>query len=301
MKLILPVESIIQNKGGVILYDPDSNKILKQYVHDKGWIRTGWRGGKLFGDYLIATDWTDLHYFNVKKWKYEKSFTKKSFNDLHYVEINNNKLYIVNTGLDAIEVFRNPMDPEFEYMEFIFKKNTRVFENREIDLRKSYNEMLKIKPHVCHPNCISFDKKRTFVTCFGKNQKFNSGEVIELNSGKILCKQKFDCHDGIFYNDNFYLTNTRYARILVFENLCNSTLPMNPTNRIKLKRKGWWRGMVIHNDIIYVFASDGYRGRKTTIRLCTLNLKTKEQKIKKLPVLDDIYWDTIYQPNIYEV
>jgi len=301
LKFILPVESIIQNKGGVVLYDPDSNKILKQYIHEKDWKRTGWRGGKLYGDYLIATDWTDLHYFNVKEWKYEKSFQKRSFNDLHYVEICDDKLYIVNTGIDAIEIFKNPMEPEFERIEFVFKKNPRIFEDRKIDLRKAYNKFLKIKPHVCHPNCISFDKKRIFVTCFGKNQKFNSGEVIDLNTGKKLFKRNFDCHDGIYHNNDFYLTNTRNSKILIFKDLYNTKIPTNPTTHIKIKRKGWWRGMIVTDDFIYVFASDGYRGRKTTIRLCKINLKTKDQHLQKLPVVGGVYWDTVYQPNIYEV
>ena len=87
MKLIIPVESIIQNKGGVILYDVDNNQILKQYVHKKKWKRCGWRGGKLYGNFLIATDWSDLHYFNVRTWQHEKTFKKNTFNDLHYVDI----------------------------------------------------------------------------------------------------------------------------------------------------------------------------------------------------------------------
>ncbi|MCF8019799.1 MAG: hypothetical protein K9L62_10350 [Vallitaleaceae bacterium] len=301
MQFILPVESIVQNKGGVILYDPDSNKILKQYVHDKKWTRVGWRGGKLYGDYLIATDWNDLHYFNVKKWKYVKTFKKNTFNDLHYVEIHNDKLYIVNTGIDSIEIFKNPMNPEFENIHFVFEKNKDIFKPREIDLKLKYNEMMKVKPHSCHPNCIAFDKKRILVTCFGKNQKFNSGEVIELNTGKRLFKgRNFDCHDGIFNNNDFYLTHTRHNTILVYKNLYTSNLPYNPTKRIRIGAgKGWWRGMLIMGDMIYVFASDGYRKRKTTIRMATINTKTNKRRKVKLPVVDGIHWDTIYQPNLY--
>ena len=50
---------------------------------------------------------------------------------------------------------------------------------------------------------------------------------------------------------------------------------MEPTDKIKIdSRKGWWRGMLIINDLIYAFASDGYRRKKTTIRMATINLKT---------------------------
>ena len=302
MQFILPVESIIQNKGGVILYDVGSNTILKQYVHDKQWTRVGWRGGKLHGDYLIATDWTDLHYFNVKKWQYEKTFKKNTFNDLHYVEVHDGKLYIVNTGLDAIEIFNNPMDPKFEKMIFLFDQNPDIFKKRELNLDLKYNEMMKVKPHSCHPNCIAFDKKRILVTCFGKSQRFNSGEVVELNSGKCLFRgRRFDCHDGIFHGDDFYLTHTRHDTILYYRDLYNTKLPMQPTKRIKIGAgKGWWRGMVIVDDVIYVFASDGYRKKKTTIRMATVNRKTGERSKVKLPVVDGIHWDTIYQPNLYK-
>ena len=58
MKFLIPIESIGQNKGGIIIYDPEQNKILKQYVHKKrtDLQRSGWRGGVLYGKHLITTD-----------------------------------------------------------------------------------------------------------------------------------------------------------------------------------------------------------------------------------------------------
>lgn len=301
MKLILPVESIVQNLGGVVLYDVDSNKILKQYVHDKKWKRVGWRGGKVYGDYLIATDWSDLHYFNIREWKYEKTFKKNTFNDLHHIQIHNDKMYVVNTGLDAIEIFNNPMNPEFEKIEFVFKKNPKLFKDRAIVLNENYNTMLKVKPHSCHPNCIEFDKKRIFVTCFAKEQRINTGEIIELNSGKRVTRKHYDCHDGMFYGDDFYTTRTRHATILIFKNLRNGAIPMEPVETIKIEAgKGWWRGMVIYNNMLYVFASDGYRKKKTTVRIAIVNLKTRKTSKFRLPSIDGVHWDTIYQPNLWE-
>ena len=129
MQFILPVESIVQNKGGVVLYDPESNKIIKQYVHNKQQqgIRVGWRGGKLYDQYLIVTDFTDLHYFNVKKWKYEKSFKKDTFSNLHYIGIYDDRLYVVNTGLQAIEIFKNPLDPKFEKLISLVDLNSCIY------------------------------------------------------------------------------------------------------------------------------------------------------------------------------
>jgi len=303
LKFIIPVESIVQKKGGVILYDPIQNKILKQYVHDKKWEkwRVGWRGGTIHGDFLIATDWTDLHYFNVKEWKYKKTFKKNTFNDLHYVEVHNNLLFVVNTGLDAIEIFENPMKPVFKDIVFIFNKN-KIFEKRKLDLKIEYNKMLKIKPHSCHPNCIALRKNRAFVTCFSKNQRMNSGEIIDLDSGRKICKRNYDCHDGIFYKGDFYTTWTRHGKILKFNKIHERKLPISAADEIITigGGRGWWRGMIIHDDMAYVFASDGYRKKKTTPRMRIVNLKTKKSEQRKLPVFDGVYWDTVYQPNLWE-
>lgn len=297
MKLVVPVESIVQNKGGVILYDVEKNKILEQYIHDKEWKRCGWRGGKLIKNTLIATDWNELHFFDIDKWEYKKVFRKSTFNDLHYVEVFDGLLYIVNTGLDAIEIFENPMNPKFKEIIFLFDKNPKLFEKRVLDLNRKYNKEMKVKPHVAHPNCVAYNGKEVYVTCFGKKQKMNTGEVVELTTGKKIFKNNFDCHDGLFHNGKFYTTWTRHAKILEFKNLKDAV----PLRRINIGPRGWWRGMVMNENNAYVFASDGYKGRKTTVRLATVNLTRNQRKIQKLPVVDGVYWDTVYQPNIYEV
>jgi hypothetical protein len=298
----MPVESIHQNKGGVIIYDPVKNEIIKQYVHTRQWKRNGWRGGAICGDYLIATDWTDLHYFNYKTWTYEKTFTKNTFNDLHYLKIHNNKLYVVNTGLDAIEIFNDPMKPVFENIHFVFKlgkQARRIFTQRDINLTNKSNQLYKIKPHSCHPNCIEFAGKRTLITCFRKAERDNSGEIIVLETGKRLFRTCYDCHDGQIYKNDFYVTRTKLGSILVYNNIVNRTFPIpSPDKTYVLGGRGWWRGMVINNDKLYVFASDGYRRRKRCARLCILDLKTGAKEIKVLPVFKDISWDTVYQPLV---
>jgi len=296
MKLLIPVESIIQNVGGIILYDPHENKILKEYVHDKKWKRSGWRGGIIFQDYLIATDWTDIHYFNIKKWKYERSFIKKTFNDLHYLEVRDNHLYVVNTGLDCIEILSNPLEPKSEEMIFLFEVFPEVFEKRKIDLSQSYNDKLKIRPHVAHPNCITFSPEGDMiVTCFGQPPKVNHGNIVNVTKKTIIFSRRYDCHDGLFYRGKFFTTLTRQSKILSAK---MEKFPTKPDIFLNLKRKGWWRGMVIHDDIIYLFASDGYRGKKTTATLAIIDMKTKNVKFQKLPVFSSIHWDTVYQPNL---
>lgn len=304
MRLVVPVESIVQNKGGVILYDPSKNKILKQYVHNRTWKRVGWRGGVIYDKFLIATDWTDLHYFDLEKWKYERTFKKNTFNDLHYLSIRKGKLFVVNTGLDAVEIFENPLEPKFLKIIFVFKANSKKFRPRKINLKFPYNQEYKTKPHSCHPNCVSFGENVMLVTCFQKQHRMNTGEVIELNTGQFLTKKHYDFHDGVFFRSNFYLSVTRTGKILVFRKLVKkfkeNKWPLSPDTVIRLKSKGWWRGMVFKDDTMFIFSSCGYNKKKRSARIATVNLTTGKIEIKRLPVMDKVNWDTIYQPCIWE-
>jgi hypothetical protein len=303
LKLIVAAESIIQHKGGFFIYDALKNKIEKQYVHNKNWeFRVGWRGCALYDKYLITTDWTDLHYFDLEKWKYIKTFKKNTFNDLHYLKIFKNKLYIVNTGLDAIEIFKNPLDPIFKDIQFIFKKNC-IFKKRKINLEKKYNELFKIKPHSCHPNAIEISDDRIYVTCFQKEQQRNTGEIIELNTGNRVLDKNYDCHDALLYNGNLYTTRTRQNKIIVIYDINNRKLPISDIDEVfNIERGEWWRGMIIHDDILYLFSSDGYRGIKNTLTCLILDIKDKKIiQINKIPEFENILWDTAYQPQIMEI
>jgi hypothetical protein len=303
MLFVIPVESIVQKLGGVILYDPEKNKIVKQYVHNKKWggQRVGWRGGKLYQDMLIATDWTDLHYFDVKNWKYVKKFEKDSFNDLHYVEVFNDQLYVVNTGLDSVEIFTNPFEPQHVETIYMFERFPKFFKKRKLDKKGKYNDKFKIKPHVAHPNCIASNGKYMFVTCFQKWDRSETGEIVELNHGGKLTRRSYSCHDGNFYKDSFILSNTRKANLIFFDNINEAKLPYKtPSRTISLGQKGWWRGMVCTNGYIFVFASL-YAKKKIPARMAVVRLQTGEVKRFVLPCLNDVYWDTVYQPNLYEV
>ena len=299
MNFIIPVENLEDNLGGVILYDPEKNEILKQYVHTKKWKRVGWRGGILYRNYLIATDWNEIHYFDIHRWKYIRSFSKKTFNDLHYLFIWKNNLYVVNTGIDAIEVFVNPVKPKLKKIHFIFNQNP-IFQKREIDLNKSYNEMYKLK-HSCHPNCILVTKYGNFVTCFEDHtRRLKSGNIIDIKTGNLIISG-FNCHDGILYDGNYYLSSTRENSILVVrdfkEKIERDKFPLIINETIKIGKKGWWRGMVIYNNIMYLFASYGY-GKTGSCQLAKVNLESKAIEIKRLPIKDGIKWNSVYQPNI---
>jgi len=302
MKFIIPVENIITNNGGLILYDPIHNAILSQYVHNKHWIRSGWRGGVVYKDYFITTDWQDLHYFNLKTWKYEYSYKNTVFNDLHYLVINDDKLYIVNTGLDSIEIFHNPLKPIFINRRFVFQSNLNRFTQRDINLNREWNKEYKIRPHVCHPNCLTIHNDMMLTTCFeNETRGHKTGCIIDINNGKILL-DKHNCHDGIIYKGDFYTSGTRENKIYIIKNIIKrrKNWPLKPDDVINIKEDGWWRGMIIKDDILVLFASYGY-GKTRASKVAVVDLKTKLVAIKTLPQFEGRKWDTVYQPQLFEV
>ena len=228
----------------------------------------------------------------------KRSFKKDSFNDLHYLKIKDDQLYVVNTGIDTIEIFNNPLKPKFITAIRIFQRNPKVFRQRKIDPIEKYNERFKIKPHSAHPNAICFGDKRVYVICFEKDSRHNSGEIMSLNGERIV-RSGFSCHDADIYNGNFYTTQTRQSRVLMFKNIDKrKKLPLPKPDRIyPIRKKGWWRGSIIHGGKLYVFAS--YRHKRSAL-LCIMDLKNGQTRFKTLPVKDKVIWDTVYQPNLYE-
>ena len=307
-KLLVPVESTTHNKGGFVLYDANKNKIEEEYIHggSEGFQkRLGWRGGILYeGKYLITTDWTHLHYFDIDQWKYIKSITYNTFNDLHYLQIIKNDedhfLYIANTGIDAIEKVKNPLNPQNKETKFIFELNNR-FEKRNINLDNNWNKKYKVSPHVAHPNCISPFGKHIFITCFeDSSRRNNTGCIVDMYTGKILL-DKQNCHDGNIYNNNFYTVESRENKLLCINNFINKKWPVRIDEEMKIANKGWWRGMVISKNKLYLFSSKNYKSGHgpAKIATCSLNNKSKTWKVKKFPK-SSYEWENVYEPVLFE-
>lgn len=307
-KLLVPVETTTHNKGGVVLYDVDKNKIIKEYIHSRqdGFTkRLGWRGGVLYKNkYLITTDWTHLHYFDIYDWKVIRSVTYNTFNDLHYLQIINHEndeyLYIANTGIDAIERLRNPLNIVNKETFFVFDLNER-FEKRKIDLNHKWNNKYKTSPHVAHPNCITPYKDHIFITCFeDSSRKNNTGCVVDFTTGKILIDKK-NCHDGNIDSGNFYIVESRENKLLTVNNFRNKKWPANIDEEMKIRNKGWWRGMIINKGKLYLFSSKNYKSGHGPAKLavCNLRNKSKTWRVKEFPG-SSYKWENIYEPVVFE-
>lgn len=301
-KFLIPVETTSKNKGGLVLYNVDNNKIEEEYIHNGtgNKKRYGWRGGILYGKYFISTDWTYLHYFDVENWKYINSITYTTFNDLHYLNIINDKLYIVNTGIDAVEVLDNPINPNKKETIFLFDVNDR-FEKRKINLNVEWNKKYKTSPHIAHPNCIAPYNNHIFVTCFeDSSRKNNTGCIVDINTGKILL-DKQNCHDGNIYNGDFYTVESRYNKLLIIKNLINKKWPTKINEEINTKNKGWWRGMIINKNKLYLFSSKNYKSGHGPVKLgeCSISNKSKTWRVKEFPK-SSYTWENIYEPVLYE-
>ena len=213
--------------------------------------------------------------------------------------IHDNLLYIANTGIDAIDVANDIMNPIETSTRFIFD-DVPHFNKKEIDINYAWNKEYKTGRHHCHPNCIFVKKGRAIVTCFeNETRGFSSGKIVDINSGKIVL-DKHNCHDGNLYKGNFYLSWTRKNKILILNNIFDRKLPIKKPDRIlDIGGKGWWRGAIVREGKIYVFASYAYNVDRGA-RMAIIDIKTGKSERKSLPVIDGMTWDTIYQPCLRE-
>jgi len=168
---------------------------------------------------------------------------------------------------------------------------------RKIDLSKKWNEKYKTK-HVCHPNCITIKKGLQFVTCFeNETRGKKTGKIVELKTRQVVL-DKHNCHDGNFYRGDFYLSGTREHQIYVIYEMLDQKWPVKIDKKINIGKPGWWRGMVIHDDKAFIFASYAY-GENSSCKMAVIDLyDQKTIDIVKLPKHKGIQWDTIYQPNL---
>ena len=170
------------------------------------------------------------------------------FNDIHHVSLIDNKIYIVNTGLDAIAVFDRD---NLKLVEIISVLDGKKFDPQKIDYRK----INSTKPHRSHPNYIFKYKGMIWITRFYQQDIFN---IITKQSIKI---SDVGIHDGFVSNEDIYFTSVDGNVIKLNSN--NEVINYN-LNLIKNNTKplGWCRGLYINNTDFYVGFS---RLRRTKI------------------------------------
>lgn len=185
---------------------------------------------------------TQLYIYSYPEFELVALIDHPHFNDVHHVNIINQKLVVTNTGLDSVMLFS--LDGDFEG---IFSTNGDDPWIR-FDPSKDYRKVASTKPHLNHPN-FSFDLDgEIWVTRFNDRDAVclsDFSRKIDIRVGKP--------HDGHVHGDFIYFTTINGFVVIANKR----TLKIE--NRIDLNAidtrdapLGWCRGICLDGEFAYV-------------------------------------------------
>ncbi len=237
------------DKAALKLIDWDSGRELDslEYITPRefypGSRDMQFKAGSICDDRFIVVTDTEVLFINLNGFSVDKRISLPSFNDLHYATVHNNCLYVVNTGLDIIQL----LDHDGNIIEEVNTSYDPTW--KRFDRTVDYRKVESTKPHTIHPNYVFFlpDGSR-WITRFFKKDAI----CIDDNARSIdLNVSEGSPHDGKVIGDFIYFTITDSYIVVVNANTLKremiiNLLDLDSRRSIKKLDLGWCRG--IHVD-----------------------------------------------------
>lgn len=187
-------------------------------------------------DLIIPVTNSEIIEFDRKTFEIKNVVTHPSFNDLHSVKLIGERYYLVNTGLEILQVVTRKGDIVEEYN--IAETHTWERFSREIDYRK----IGSTKPHEVHFNNVFTVKDEIFVTRLAQKDAIN----IRNPEDKFMIEVGAP-HDGVVSGDNVYFTTTDGSLVIFDAGTRRRTSVININELLEksgLKPGGWCRGVL---------------------------------------------------------
>lgn len=221
------------------------------------------KGAYIYGIFYYVVTNTEVLCYNLNTWILEDIISLPCFNDLHGVMRKDDLLYIVNTGLEVIQVF------DLKKRKIINEYNmasTPTYER--FDPYTDYRQIATTKPHEAHVNHVFNIDDNIWATRGQKRDaiSLDSSDQIELppsvNGEKIIL-----CHDGIIRFDKLYFT-TVDAHIIAYDPTNKELLDDLDVRKINNTKYnlGWTRGLEIVGENAFLGLS---KMRPTTFKQYT--------------------------------
>lgn len=194
-------------------------------------------------DFYVPTR-TEILVYKMPELYISKIYSHPTFNDIHHVNIQNNMIYICNTGLEIIQIMNFNGDIFAEYNVGLSSTWKRF--NTGID----YRLVETTKPHETHTNYIFFLDGDLWCTRFLQRDAIcltDQSKKINLNIGMG------GPHDGLVKGDFIYFTLTDgYIVIVNKQSLkVEDILDLNKISNYNVLL-GWCRGIDVVGNKAYV-------------------------------------------------
>jgi hypothetical protein len=274
--------------GDLLVLDWAAKRIIDhaRYEHrvyeesHKGLAGASWHGSNL----LIATE-AELLEYACSPLRLTGTHSYPFLNDVHHLATSNGRIWVCNTGLDALEEFDCDWRPLRTHDLIVpFGRRRRfVIDLLKVDARKSWNRLngraqsyahlrhrapfpnlVKLirptryrlsgrdlrawdfRPHVLHPNHVLPRGDDVWVTLF------HTGEVVSLTTGAIVAADLGHPHDGIVVDDSLYVTDCRANRLIVIRGLSRPRRERRDVHVTKTLEEGFLRGVAVAAGKIFV-------------------------------------------------
>ena len=231
----------------------------KRAVNGKGITGLAW----LNSTELVGCDFNRLFIIDRKTLKILSIYTDNELNDLHHICVNENNIYVANTGRDSIERYNDQLSlveridnlSPIEWKNRIAGKYKITGDYYDKDIKKPFYQR-KI-PDKYHFNHVEILNKQLVITSFTKKQLVD-GRTLE-NLGNTLPER---LHDGFIYQNKIWIT-------LVSGQVYFSSLkqPFQFKLFFDLFKKapvyGWCRGLLINDGKLYIGITTIYDKKRT--------------------------------------
>ncbi len=172
----------------------------------------------------------------------ETLWTAPFLNDLHFVGCFSDRMFVVNTGLERIEIINVADHTNHSWINLL----DHINESKEFDWSLDYRHVWSTQPHLVHANhCFYFDSE-LWVT------RFCQQDALGLNSGRRIDLSPWgNPHDGCVQDDEVFFTTTNGH--LVSYSSTKVKFRSWDLNRISgADQLGWCRGLAIEGDLAFI-------------------------------------------------
>ncbi|WP_166840820.1 hypothetical protein [Rheinheimera pleomorphica] len=273
MKFLLPVDSRVNNTQGFITLDTENQQLTDYPLEEQlRFNRSGFRGGCIVNDVIYVcnsfsvkayrvvqtnTDWdfTLLWQLQLPEWLMGRAANA----DLHTVFFDQNKqvLLVANSYMDALDMIS--LDGRFLQRQFLWEMSDSVLQ--------LVTKRDAAAPDLCHFNHIAQAFGETFLT-LGNLNATGRGAVLHKESGKLVIDDLERPHDGVFWNNEFWITETSAYRLRVYTDIYAvedfegaDFRIIDLSHIVSDNNKFWCRGLYITADKVYLGCSQ-FQDRK---------------------------------------
>lgn len=226
------------------------------------------------GKFIYVCTSTEVLVIDKITYEITRIYSEKLFHDLHHVNVINNRIYVVNTGMDTI----------FEYdMDFNDRKIYHTLGNdpfHKFSPDTNMNKFASTKPHETHTNNIFQIDGEPWIT------RMRLKEAVALHDPtKKMNIGVGRPHDGLVKGDFVYFTTVN-GYVVIFN---KHTFKKEEQIELKSSRGrssaplGWCRSLHVEEDCMYVGFTQ-LRTTKISENLGWIKTMVKNKKIIDKPL-----------------